>query len=115
MEYLPESVRLGLEQARRTNEARKSRLQVEAGGRRIRVLRAWDKGFAVEAGATEMLRGLVDIYEGQRHVSRALIVTSREEEGELIYEFKRETRASDAPPVDFERPDNAPAGLLPRD
>ncbi|EAR50482.1 hypothetical protein OG2516_09093 [Oceanicola granulosus HTCC2516] len=114
IEYLPDSVREGIEQARRKAERRKSRLRLEVDGRTIRVLRSWSTGFAVAVEEGDHLRGLVDLYDGARHVSQCLIMTSRDEGGERIYEFKRATAVHDQPPVDFERlAPEAPGGLLP--
>lgn len=113
-EFLPESVREALIQARKAAERRKSRMRVESGEVSVRVLRSWQTGFAVDAEEAVQLRGLVDLYDGGRHVSRCLIVTSREEDGERVYEIKRSTEAADHAPLDFERPDNAPFAYLPR-
>ena len=49
-----------------------------------------------------------DAFDGERHLYQCLIVTSREEAGERIYEFKRNTAASDTAPLDFERASDAP-------
>jgi hypothetical protein len=114
MDQLPKELRDGLSAARTARDTKRSRLYIEAGGQRIAVVRAWPTGFAVEAGTADPARGFVDLYEGARHLSRCLIVTSREEDGERVYEYKRATRATDAAPVDFERAPDGPAGLLPR-
>lgn len=111
---LPAEVREGLERARRADVRRRSRLRVMVGDEAFRVLRLWDNGFAVEAGTAPQLRGLVDIYDGTRHLWQCLIVASAEENGEMIYEFKRHTAAVDRPPLDFAREDDAPVALLPR-
>ena len=113
MDNLPKSIRDGLIQAQTLANKRRTRLQVAAGGKRIDVIRAWETGFSVEAGATGFLRGLVDLYDGQRLLSRCLIVTAHEDDGERVYEFKRSTAHSDAPPADYERDPHRPAGLLP--
>ncbi len=113
-EEFPSGVGDLLRDARRARDLRKSRLTVVSGDARHRVLRLWSRGFAVAADSVPALRGLVDLYDGSRHVCQALIVTDREEDGERVYEFKRSTAAADAAPLDFERPADAPAGLLPR-
>lgn len=114
-DILPESVRDVLREAGRAAERRKSRLTVVSNGQRQRVLRLWSKGFAVEtAEDAPRLRGLVDIYDGARHVCQALIVLDVDADGERVYEFKRNTAALDSAPLDFERPEDAPVALLPR-
>ncbi|WP_231592551.1 hypothetical protein [Pelagovum pacificum] len=106
-------MREGLEQARKKAERRKSRLRLEVGDRSIRVLRSWSTGFALDREEGGNLRGLVDLFEGSKHIAQCLILTSREDGDELIYEIKRATPAADKPPVDFEQPDFKPAGYLP--
>ena len=71
-----------------------------------------DNGFAVAADDTPHLRGLVDIFEGSRHLYQALIVASAEAGDVTRYDFKRNTAAMAAPPVDFEQTARRPAGLL---
>ncbi len=112
-DILPESVREALRSAERIALLRKSRLTVVSDGQRHRVLRMWSRGFAVGAEDVPPLRGLVDLYEGATHLCQALIVTDRDDDGERVYEFKRSTAAADHAPLDFERPDDAPAGFLP--
>ncbi|SIO32813.1 hypothetical protein [Vannielia litorea] len=111
-DFLPQSVREGLEAARREAERRKSRLKVRDGDESYPVLRFWSKGFALAADPAPNLRGLVDLFDGERHLYQCLIVNSREEAGERIFEFKRSTAACDRPPIDFERPSHAPIGLI---
>lgn len=112
--YLPPDVQAGLDAARRLARRKGSRLRVEAGGTSHRVLRAWENGFALEAAEAPHLRGLVDLYDGARHLSQCLIVASSEEEGEVHFEYKRMTEASGRQPLDFYRAPDAPAALLPR-
>ncbi|QDC11106.1 hypothetical protein FHY55_18525 [Oceanicola sp. D3] len=111
-DFLPQSVREGLEAARRDAERRKSRLRVRDGDESYPVLRFWSKGFALAAEPAPNLRGLVDLFEGERHLYQCLIVTSREEAGERIFEFKRNTAAADSAPLDFARAKDAPVGLI---
>ena len=100
--------------AERAASLRKSRLSVESGGERYRVIRMWSRGFAVDVEDVPQLRGLVDLFDGARHICQALIVADRDDDGERVYEFKRSTAAADTAPLDFERPDHAPIALLPR-
>ena len=112
MTYLSDEVRAGLEAARAKQTRRKSRLRVETGNAHFPVLRLWDDGFAVDGDDAPNLRGLVDLYDGPRHLYQALIVTSSEDAGERRFEFKRNTAANDAAPLDFARETPQPIALL---
>ncbi|MEZ5798974.1 MAG: hypothetical protein R3D63_16750 [Paracoccaceae bacterium] len=115
LEYLPKEVREGLEAARKRDLSRKSRLRVQVGEAVYPVLRFWHDGFALDADlAPGKLRGLVDVYDGSRHVLQCLIVASGLENGELVCDFKRATAVTDKAPLDFWRDENAPVGYLPR-
>ncbi|MBV0910779.1 hypothetical protein [Anianabacter salinae] len=114
-DFLPKEVLEGLHAARKRDLRRTSRLSVRIGeDESYRVLKLWDTGFAVDREDAPKLRGLVDIYDGPRHLYQCLIVTSLEEGDEMHYEFKRNTQAVDSAPLDFERGENAPVALLPR-
>ena len=112
LEFLPKEVRDGLEAAWKRENKRKSRLRVQLGEAVFPVLRLWDEGFALDAGRTAHLRGLVDIYDGARHICQCLIVASTVENGELICDFKRSTNVTETPPLDFWKDENAPVGYL---
>ena len=114
LEFLPKEVREGLESARRRDQKRKSRLRVQLGEAVFPLLRLWDEGFALDAGRASRLRGLVDVYDGARHICQCLIVASTVENGELICEFKRSTPTRELPPLDFWKDENAPVGYLPK-
>ena len=114
LEYLPPEIREGLEAARRREARRRSRLRVQVGDAVFPVLRLWEDGLTLDATLSPQLRGLVDIYDGARHVCQALIVASTEGEGEILCDFKRLTPAQDRAPLDFCKDENAPAGYLPR-
>ena len=115
LEFLPKEVRDGLEAARKRDMKRKSRLRVEVGDAVYPVLRFWDNGFALDADFSPgKLRGLVDVYDGPRHVFQCLIVASSIENGELVCDFKRATAVTDRAPLDFWRRDDAPVGYLPK-
>ena len=113
-ESLPDDIRLGIEAARKKAQRKSSRLSVHVGDAIVPILRLREEGFTVEASRTARLRGFVDIYDGPRHISRALIVAASEDAGEMSYEFKRETVIGHSPIRDYadERP--APGGYLPR-
>lgn len=110
-EFLPKEVREGLDLARKQKLKRKSRLRVCAGGQSFTILRYWDAGFALDAEEAPHLRGLVDVYDGSRHLSQCLIVASEQDAGEMVFEFKRATAAADRAPVDYERADG-PVALI---
>ena len=113
--YLPKDVQQGLEAARLAGVKKTSRLRVLAGDAFYPVLRKWRSGFSVEAATTPHLRGLVDLYEDDRHLWQCLIVASGRDGGEMLYEFKRATAAEDRAPLDFYRDPDAPIALLGRD
>ena len=111
-DFLPKEVREGLELARKQTLRKKSRMRVRAGDETFTILRYWDDGFALDAEDAPKLRGLVDLFDGGRHLSQCLIVASEEEEGEMVFEFKRATPASDHVPLDYEQDTGAPTGFL---
>ena len=113
--YAPKAVQDASDTARLRGLRKKSRLRVMAGEDLVPVLRLWKTGFSVDAETAPKLRGLVDVYEGARHVSQCLIVASEEEGGEMRYEFKRATPASETAPLDFYKSPDAPVGLIPFD
>lgn len=112
--YLPEAVRKGLEEARKTAMRRSSRLCVHNDDKVYKVLRLWDGGFAMDVEDAPHLRGHVDLYDGMRHLYQCLVIASREEDGEMIFEFKWHTAVHDRPPVDFERLSEEPVALIGR-
>jgi hypothetical protein len=114
LEFLPKEVRDGLEMARKRDQKRRSRLRVQVGEAVFPVLRFWDEGFALDASLTPNLRGLVDVYDGSRHIFQCLIIASSQENGELVCDFKRSTMVADRAPLDFWRDENAPVALLPK-
>jgi hypothetical protein len=111
-EYLPREVRAGLELARKANRKKRSRLNVRVGDQSFVILRHWDEGFALDKEDAPRLRGLVDLYDGARHLSQCLIVASAEEADEMVYEFKWATRATDIAPLDYIRDETAPVALI---
>lgn len=111
--YVSKDVASGLEQARRAKMARKSRLRVKIGDDVYPVLRFSEKSFAIDAENAPHMRGLVDIYDGARHLYQALIVATSFDGFAMIYEFKRNTPATDRAPLDFERDEQAPVALIP--
>lgn len=111
-EYLPRDVREGLEKARKDRLRKRSRLRVKAGDQTFTILRSWDTGFALDSEDASRLRGLVDLFDGARHLSQCLIVASNEDSGETQYEFKRATAATEQAALDYARDDDAPVALI---
>ena len=101
LEFLSKEVREGLEMARKSRERRKSKLRVQVGEAVFPVLRFWHDGFVLDGSLAPHLRGLVDIYDGSRHVFQCLIVASTAEGDEITCEFKRLTQVTDKAPLDF--------------
>ncbi|WP_135505909.1 hypothetical protein [Roseovarius aestuariivivens] len=112
--YLPKEVQDGLDAARLQAKRRKSRLRVETGAQSFAVLRSWEGGFALPSDGGPHLRGLVDLYDGTRHLSRCLIVASEEEAGERRYDLKLVNQTGGSQPVDFERLEDLPVALIGR-
>ena len=111
-EYLPKEVREGLELARKKALLKKSRLRVHVGDDVFPVLRFWETGFALDAENAPHLRGLVDLFDGALHLYQCLIVASEENNGQMIFDFKRNTAAVDKAPLDFYREENTPIALI---
>ena len=114
LETLPQSIWAELHAAQKTAASKSSRLRVEANGRSHRIIRMLPEGFVLDRTDAPQLRGLVDIFDGGRHVSQCLIVASDTDGHRIRYEFKRNTSALDGAPLDFERAENAPIALLGR-
>jgi len=112
-DYLPKDVRDGLEAARKRDRVRRSLRRIQIGDDIYPILEYGDHGFAVDAEAAPRLRGLVDIFDGSRHLCQALIVASQVDGDMMRYEFKRNTPVSDRAPIDFERAEGAPVAFLP--
>jgi len=113
LEHLPEDVQEGLKLAL-ARRLRRSRLRVQIGEAVFPVIGLTDSTLTFDADRVPRLRGLVDVYDGARHILQALIVASESENGRMICHFKRSTLTSDHPPLDYARDPDAPAGLLPR-
>lgn len=113
--YVSREVQEGIDAARRAAKRAAARLRVKAGNDKVYpILRIWDSGFALDAEDAPALRGLVDIYDGARHLRQCLIIASAEAGGEVICDFKRATETMDQPPRDFVVDPTAPVALIPR-
>lgn len=112
--FLPKEVQEGLDLARKRDLKKRARLRVHVDDEVYPVLKFWETGFSLDAENAPHLRGLVDLYDGARHLYQCLIVASEEEHGQMLYDFKRNTAAVDKPPLDFARDDDAPVALIGR-
>lgn len=111
-DFLPKEVREGLEKARMESLKKKSRLRVQTGEKTVPILRFWESGFAIEAENAPKIRGLVDIFDGARHLYQCLIVASDTQDSEIVFDFKRATAAMTEAALDFAPPDDAPVALI---
>lgn len=110
--FLSKEVLEGLELARKQALKKQSRLRVRVDDQVFRVLDFTETGFALDIDNAPKLRGLVDLYDGARHLYQCLVVASEEDGTLMRYEFKRMTSVSDTAPLDFERRDDAPVAYL---
>ena len=76
IESLPQSIRNELHAAQSKAAAKKSRLRIMVNGESYRIERMTGSGFALNMDDAPKLRGLVDIYDGGRHVSQCLIIAA---------------------------------------
>ena len=113
-DFLSREVRAELDAARRLGLKKRSRLRIVAGGETHAVLRMLADGFTLDAADIVHLRGIVDLYDGARHVSQCLIVASDIEGGELVCTLKWATAVRQAAALDYVRDDHAPVGYLPQ-
>ena len=114
LEHLPKDVRDSLAMARNGRLKKRSRLRVHVGDVVHPILRFWETGFALDAATAPHLRGLVDVFDGSRHILQCLIVASAEADGEVVCDYKWSRLAVDQAPRDFAPDEGAPIGLLPR-
>lgn len=112
MSHLPAEVLNGLWDARRNDRRKRSRLRVQSGDQLFPVIGLRANGFVVDPESVPHLRGLVDLYDGARHVASCLIVASAREGDLRVYEYKRRSLRHEAPPADYVLSDGAPIALL---
>lgn len=113
-DFLPKEVLEGLQRARKARLRASSRLRVHTDGEVFPVLRFWESGFALDSVNAPHLRGLVDLYDGSRHIYQCLIVASSEDAGEMVFDFKRSTAVLDKAPLDFVCEETGPVALIGR-
>lgn len=110
--YVPDAVQEGLDAARIKRLKSASKMRIETADGYFRVLRLWSNGFSVAARDAPHLRGFVDLYDGPTQLFQCLIVASREENGEMQYDFKRITAVATSPARDFAADIDAPVALI---
>ena len=110
--FLSKDVIAGLEAAQKADSRKKSRLRVEFNKNSYPILRLKKSGFCVEVERAPMIRGLVDLYDGDKHLKQCLIVASKEENGIVHFDFKRNTTTQTSAPKDFFQ-ENKVVALLP--
>lgn len=113
LEFLPEDIRKGLEAAQARAARKGSRLCVHVNDAVYPIQTLWDGGFSVDSRRVPKLRGFVDIYDGPRHISRALIIAASTDARVMTYEFKRETQVTERPIRDYAEDRQGPTGYLP--
>ena len=112
--FISEEVRSGLEQARKRALKSSNRICVHMGDSVFRVTQVTSGGFSLPADVGEELRGLVDIYDGPKHLCQCLIVCSQADGDQVHYEYKRTTAVGNQAPVDYVLAEDAPVALLTR-
>lgn len=112
IEFLPEDVVDGLARGRKSAATKRTRLRVRAGDEMIPLLRLTGRYFTIDSTVAPKLRGLVDIYDGTRHLYQALVVAASLEGDAVVFEFKRNTATASGPALDFVREEAAPVALL---
>lgn len=110
--HLSKEVVEGINRARKLALRKKNRLRLHVGKEIYPVLALEGDGFQMEADAAPHLRGLVDLYDGAKHLAQCLIIHSEPEGDIMHYEFKRRTDVTDEPAKDFVVDENAPVALL---
>lgn len=114
IEFLPKEVAEGLVRAQMQASAKKTRLRVRAGDEMIPIVNLEDTHFSIDRELAPRLRGLVDIYDGARHLYQALVVAASLDGEAVVFEFKRNTATAQGPALDFVRDVTAPVALLPQ-
>lgn len=110
--FVSPDVQRGIDTARKSSFSKRSRLRLHVGDAVIPIVSLNAENFSVDADHAPHMRGLVDIFDGARHLAQALIVTSHEENGLRVFEIKRSTKAAQAPAIDYWVSPDAPKGLL---
>ena len=111
--FLSKDVLDGIEAAQKTSFKKKNRLLVEFNKNHYPIIRLTQNGFCVDAEMAPIVRGLVDLYDGDKHLKQCLIVASKEENGIVHFDYKRNTATQTSAPKDFCQ-ENKVVALIPR-
>jgi len=98
---------------RRVKPKRKQRLRIQSGTRTIDIVNAWDGGFALSRSGPQPKRGVVDLFNGARHIRHGLVYQTGATEELVLYTFKLAQDPRMAQPADFERAPDGPVALIP--
>ncbi len=112
-DFLSREMLAEMEAARKKALKKRSRLRIITGDEVYPVLRMLPEGFTLDADQVAHLRGLVDLYDGARHMAQCLIMASDVAGGELVCTMKWQRKTADTPPLDYVRDEAAPVGYLP--
>lgn len=115
LEYLPVEIREGLRAAQLRQGGRSRRLSLHQGDQVFSIRRMWAGGVSLAAEDVTRLRGLVEIYEGPRHILTCLIQATEFEGEELICTFKRASKVADRAALDYVARDPDTVWLLAKD
>lgn len=111
--FMSREVLEGLALAQTKAMKKKVPMRLRAGEDVYPILNFSENSFSLERGKAPNLRGYVEILDGSRLKYRALIIASKEEANETVFEFKQTTNIATGPALDFETSDDAPVGYLP--
>ena len=111
--YFSDDVVAGLRKAAEKAAKKRGRLCVHVDDEIFPILSMEDSGFVLDGENTPHLRGLVDIYDGARHLWQCLIVRAEHGPRFTHYEYKRQTAADGVQPRDYASERPQPIGLLP--
>lgn len=85
-------------------------LRVVSGNVSWPIRRIWSDGFALAVG--QQIRGLVDVFDGERHVFSCLACENGTEGGEQLFVIQQRNKGHVRAPRDFASEADFPAGAL---
>lgn len=89
--FLPDGFQPDRARRRMSSPTRALRLRVEAGGVQYAVLRKWPTGFAVSAADADAVKGVVDLFDGRKHLRQCLISGRKDAGAEVFFTVKSAT------------------------
>ncbi len=96
----------------RNNRKRKHRLHLQDGDLVIRINEMWEGGFTIPADTELPQHGFVELFDGPRHLARALVMQTGIHEEERYFEFKISQDATLGVPRDFSDDGQAPVAAI---